>query len=122
MVRASNDPTIISFRMNAAATAELPAGRPTAYTSHTKADMNIRGINPTTAPQNRTAPVGGTVRPGLASPTDEVTISAEAREAVAGVSLRERRLADIKASIEAGTYDTEERFAAAFGRMLDDIA
>ena len=55
--------------------------------------------------------------------SDEVTISAKARAADApATDLRSRRLADIKAAIDAGTYETEAKLSAAVDRMLQEIA
>ena len=52
---------------------------------------------------------------------DELTISPASRGAVAVMSLRARRLADIRAAINAGTYETEARLESAVDRMLQDL-
>jgi negative regulator of flagellin synthesis FlgM len=59
------------------------------------------------------------------TPQDEVEISAVGKmmDDVSRVSgLREQRLAQIKAAIENGTYDTPEKLELALGRMLDQIS
>ena len=59
------------------------------------------------------------------TPRDEVDIS-EAGKMMEEMSrtpgVREQRLAQIKAAIEAGTYDTPEKLELALSRMFDQIA
>src|SRR5437868_5632849 len=79
-------------------------------------------------PINQTRPaaeVEKTTPPAIASPSDEVDISAVGKmldglSRTAGV--REERLAQIKAAIEEGTYDTPEKLELAFSRMLEQIS
>jgi|SRR5579872_4980077 len=65
-----------------------------------------------------TAPVGPT------SPKDEVEISAVGKmldDASRTSGVREQRLAQIKAAIEAGTYETPEKLELALNRMLETL-
>lgn len=52
---------------------------------------------------------------------DTVEISAETAngETASAPGVRELRLAQIKAQIEAGEYDTDDKFEAALSRMLE---
>ncbi len=64
------------------------------------------------------APVGPT------SPKDEVEISAVGKmldDASRTPGVREQRLAQIKAAIEAGTYETPEKLELALNRMLEQL-
>ena len=58
------------------------------------------------------------------TPIDQVDISAEA-DFVSQVhdipDVRADRVADIRAQIEAGVYETEEKLDIAVGRLLDEI-
>lgn len=61
----------------------------------------------------------------ISSPQDEVEISSVGKmmDDVSRVSgLREQRLAQIKAAIENGTYDTPEKLELALGKMIDQIS
>lgn len=61
---------------------------------------------------------------GLESPQDEVEISSAARmlgELQSDPQVRAERLAEIRAAIEAGTYETEEKLSASVDRLLDEI-
>lgn len=61
----------------------------------------------------------------ISSPQDEVEISSMSKmmDDVSRVSgLREQRLAQIKAAIENGTYDTPQKLELALGRMIDQIS
>ncbi len=56
--------------------------------------------------------------------TDEVQISSAAemmQQLGETSSLHTERLAQIKAAIDAGTYETPEKLEAALGKMLDEI-
>lgn len=58
------------------------------------------------------------------SPRDEVEISSVGKrldEASRMPGVREQRLAQIKAAIEAGTYDTPEKLELALNRMFDQV-
>ncbi len=91
--------------------------------------MNVNGIgsvgstNPVTSIKNSqptqkpAAPAGG-----ITSPADELELSS-AGKALDNLSrtssLRQERLNQIKAAIENGTYDTDEKLEAALGRFLN---
>lgn len=58
------------------------------------------------------------------SPRDEVEISEAGRlmnDLAEGNELRAERLAQIKAEIEAGTYETPEKLESALTRMLNEL-
>lgn len=58
------------------------------------------------------------------TPVDQVDISPEAQliDQVHNLpDVRMDRVADIRAQIEAGTYETEEKMDLALGRLLDEI-
>ncbi len=67
-------------------------------------------------------PAEASVSP-ISSPTDEVEISAAGKmmESIANTEVRAERLAQIKAEIDAGTYETDEKLEAALSRMLGRI-
>jgi negative regulator of flagellin synthesis FlgM len=78
--------------------------------------MEVRGLGSigASAPIGRTAP----------SSASEVEISSLGRmldDASRTPGVREQRLAQIKAAIEAGTYETPEKLQLALDRMLDQI-
>lgn len=92
--------------------------------------MDVNGIQPTggSSPIN---PLKGPteVKPGEAAsalaPQDEVQISSVGKmldDISRTPGIREERIAQIKAEIEAGTYDTPEKLELALSRMLDQIA
>lgn len=90
--------------------------------------MEVRGLNSVgaTAPISRTAPTtaAGPAAPVAAAPRDEVEISAVSRmldDASRTSGVREQRLEQIKAAIEAGTYETPEKLEIALERMLQQI-
>ena len=65
-----------------------------------------------------------------ASPVDQLDISAAGRAAASsgtsapatvGGDMRLDKIADLRRQIASGTYDTPERFEAAFGKLLDDL-
>jgi negative regulator of flagellin synthesis FlgM len=61
---------------------------------------------------------------GPASPKDEVEISAVGKmldDASRTPGIREQRLAEIKAAIEAGTYETPEKLELALSRMVEQL-
>jgi len=61
---------------------------------------------------------------GPTSPTDEVEISAVGKmldDASRTPGVREQRLAEIKAAIEAGTYETPEKIEFALSRMIEQL-
>jgi len=58
-------------------------------------------------------------------PVDQVEISAEAQlmsTQAAGTEIRADRVADIRAQIAEGQYDTAEKMDIAMSRMFDEIA
>ena len=58
------------------------------------------------------------------TPVDQVDISAEAQlidQVHELPDIRTNRVADIRAQIEAGSYDTDEKLDVALGRLLDEI-
>lgn len=62
---------------------------------------------------------------GISSPQDQVDISPMGKmmgEASQASGIRQERLAQIKAAIDAGTYDTPEKLEMALSRMLGQIA
>lgn len=81
------------------------------------------------AAQPRSTSGAETPRPS-ASPIDQLDLSTSARTsstssasspATVGGDMRLDKIADLRRQIASGTYDTPERFEAAFGRMLDDL-
>jgi len=69
-------------------------------------------------------PLPETAAPTSLSPRDEVDISAVGRmldDASRTPGIREQRLAEIKAAIEAGTYETPEKLAIALDSMFGQI-
>ena len=87
-------------------------------------DMDINPVSPAATPGRVGGVPAATPAGRLRVHTpDEVTISAKARAADApATDLRSRRLADIKAAIDAGTYETEAKLSAAVDRMLQETA
>ncbi|HTI51025.1 MAG TPA: flagellar biosynthesis anti-sigma factor FlgM [Planctomycetaceae bacterium] len=92
--------------------------------------MEVRGLNSVgaSAPVSRTSPVqaAGPAAPAAppAAPRDEVEISSVSRmldDASRIPGVREQRLEQIKAAIEAGTYETPEKLQIALDRMLEQI-
>lgn len=91
--------------------------------------MEVRGLNSLggTAPVSRTAPTtagGPAVATSPTTPRDDVEISAVSRmldDASRTSGVREQRLEQIKAAIEAGTYETPEKLEIALERMLEQI-
>jgi len=91
--------------------------------------MEVRGLTsarPAT-PITRPETISGSQEaapPGPTSPKDEVEISAVGKmldDASRTPGVREQRLAQIKAAIEAGTYETPEKLELALNRMLDQL-
>ena len=66
----------------------------------------------------------GPVEPAASQPVDEVQISPEARlkSLLAQVpEVRQDLIDRVKAEIEAGTYETDEKLNVALSRLLDDL-
>ena len=91
--------------------------------------MEVRGLS-------STSPLSPVNRPGIApeaeksqvagptTPKDEVEISAVGKmldDASRTSGIREQRLAEIKAAIEAGTYETPEKLELALNRMIEQL-
>src|SRR5205809_165880 len=80
-----------------------------------------------TVPINHTRPaaeVEQAVPAKVSSPQDEVDISAVGKmmeNASRTPGVREERLAQIKAAIEAGNYDTPEKLELALSRMVEQV-
>ena len=88
--------------------------RPTNHAINTQA-VNLQANNTTTATRNEVA----------SAPVDQFEISVEARAMTgseASTGIRADRVAELKAQIASGQYDTAERLDAAVSRMLDAIA
>ena len=91
--------------------------------------MEVRGLSsarpmsPVSRPETTTgsaesAPVGPV------SPKDEVEISAVGKlldNASRTPGIRDQRLAEIKAAIESGSYETPEKLEMALNRMVDQL-
>jgi negative regulator of flagellin synthesis FlgM len=91
--------------------------------------MEVRGLSSASppAPINRpesTPAVEELQAAGPVSPKDEVEISAVGKmldDASRTPGIREQRLAEIKAAIEAGTYETPEKLELALARMVEQL-
>lgn len=58
-----------------------------------------------------------------AAPVDQLDISAEAQMmSAANSDIRADRVADLRAQIASGQYDTTEKLNAAVSRMFDELA
>lgn len=75
-------------------------------------------------PHRSHAPAASEIKP-TTQPADELTLSAEgsAISQLRGNSeIRADRVAQIRAEIAAGTYDTDAKLESAVSRLLDEIA
>ena len=85
----------------------------------------VHGAQPINAP-HRTAAAAPAAEPGKTlRPTDELTLSPEATlisQLQDVPDVRADRVAQLRAQIAAGTYETEEKLNAALDRLLDEIA
>ncbi len=91
--------------------------------------MQIHGLGPVHGPQ----PTNATHRPQIAQHTqpnrsaagvDELDISPEAQllsETRDIPDIRADRVAEIRASIASGSYETEEKISLALDRLLEEI-
>lgn len=71
--------------------------------------------------QNTTRSTGAQI----SAPVDQLDISAEAQmmsSAATGGEIRADRVADIRAQIANGQYETSEKINAAVNRMFDELA
>lgn len=91
--------------------------------------MNIQGINSVHAPQGIAGPHRATAAAAPASSSltevDQLDISPTAdlaSRALDGSEIRADRVAQIRAEIEAGGYDSEEKLNVALDRLLSEIA
>ena len=86
---------------------------------------SVQGGSPLKQVQPTTEPVDGvqaTDQSTSISPQDEVEISPEARMLEAlNPEVRAEHLAQIKADIDAGTFETPEKLEIALERLLDKI-
>ncbi len=91
--------------------------------------MEVRGLSSASpmSPISRPETTPGLEKPqvsGPTSPKDEVEISAVGKmldDASRTPGIREQRLAQIKAAIEAGTYETPEKLELALNRMVEQL-
>ena len=85
---------------------------------------HIHAAQPINAP-HRTAPAQGPTSSPYSGGVDQLDISPEA-DFVAQTKglpeIREDRVAQIRAQIAAGTYETPEKLDIALSRLLDEIA
>ncbi len=84
---------------------------------------NIHGPQPINPPHRTqgAAPSEGTTQTHQADQLDisrEADLVSRARELP---SVRAERVASIRAEIEAGTYETEQKLETAVGRLLDEL-
>ena len=92
--------------------------------------MEIHGIQPVNGPQG-VQPSNPTTASDQVQAPDQLEISQEAEMASQAAELIEHiqqlpdiradRVDEIRAAIEAGTYETEERLDIAVDRLLDEI-
>lgn len=84
----------------------------------------IHGPQAINAP-HRTSPAKPPAEAGQTASTDQLDISPQADMVSRARELpevRSERVAEIKAAIEGGTYDTAEKLDIALDRLLDEIA
>jgi negative regulator of flagellin synthesis FlgM len=85
---------------------------------------HVHGAQPLQGPQ-RSQVTHAATQPDTWSGVDEVDISPEA-DVVSRVhdvsDIRSERVAEIRAQIADGVYETEERLEVAVGRLLDELA
>ena len=94
-----------------------------------RGDMDVRGIGsvPGATPirpagQPSAAPSAGVAKPQF--PRDELQLSAAGKmldQLSQNPDIRQERLAQIKAAIENGTYDTDEKLEAALSKMFNTM-
>jgi len=92
--------------------------------------MYVNGVNQLHAAQSLSSPhranqAAASSASGRSWGADEVSISPEA-DLISQVhempDIRADKVADIRAQIARGTYETEEKLSSALDRMLDEIA
>jgi negative regulator of flagellin synthesis FlgM len=91
--------------------------------------MEIQGINFVHGPQGTQGPHRSTAstKPAASSlgEVDQLDISPSGSEAARALDLsgiRAERVAEIRAAIESGTYETDEKLNLALDRLIDEIA
>ena len=91
--------------------------------------MNIQGVNFVHAPQGIGSPHRASAASAPASSSltevDQLDISPSAdlaSRALDGSDIRADRVAQIRAEIEAGGYDSDEKLNVALDRLLSEIA
>ena len=85
---------------------------------------NVHGPQPINPP-HRTQGAARSAGTSQTQQTDQLDISHEAdmvSRAREIPSIRSERIAAIRAQIEAGTYETEQKLEIAVGRLLDELA
>jgi anti-sigma28 factor (negative regulator of flagellin synthesis) len=107
---------------------EFPVDAPAEEASG-REDMEVRGVSslggssPIVPSQPAVRPEAATKAAGPAAPQDEVEISSAGRlldNLGRTGNIRDERLAQIRAAIENGTYDTTEKLDGALSRLLDE--
>lgn len=90
--------------------------------------MQVSGSSQVHPPQalqgphtSRTRSTSGAEQPRPAQAVDQLDISAEAAEASQASDVRSDRVAEIRAQIASGAYETPEKLDAAVDRLLDQI-
>lgn len=87
---------------------------------------NINGINSAGAPRpiqpTDAAKVATSQKPAQASDSVEISFEAQIASKLAAVpDIREDLVADVKAQIQAGTYETMEKLDAAIANMIAEL-
>ena len=90
---------------------------------HIQGPSQVHGAQPINPP-HRITPAESSQTSNTIGEVDELDISHEA-ELLSRVKelpeIREAKVAEIRAQIEAGTYETEEKMDIALGRLLDEL-
>ena len=110
--------------------ARLEAGRTYDTTAHGEADMEVNGLGPIQGPLpvNQSRPASDVAKPAAAKPIatdDQLEISPAGKKLEhlhESSQVRAERLAQIRAAIEAGEYETPAKLEAALDKLLDEIA
>ncbi len=120
------------IRYNPVGCNPAPVRRPVRKTLTTEAGSNHMEVQSTGSvgaalPVQYTRPASGgdQVAALPMTPTDEVEISEVSKmlnDALGTPGVREQKLAQIKAAIDAGVYETPEKLDQALSRMLDQIS
>ncbi|QDT89683.1 flagellar biosynthesis anti-sigma factor FlgM [Gimesia algae] len=118
--------TVTNGRENSTPTGSEPRDRGNAAmdVNGTSSISGSLPISKQTGPSNTNIKQTPASKP-ISSPQDELEISSAGRmldEMTNNSDMRAERLAQIKAAIDDGTYDTDEKLDAALSRMLDQIS